>query len=124
MTWFEKFAALWTRLGLACGACGHPKRIDLRPFAAASLLTAFGLVPFAVVGGAFAESPRWCKFLLLPIAALVASPFLLFGVLSAAAALGVKCLVYLSSFAWYCPQCRGRKWRVADWGVSSFRSSF
>jgi hypothetical protein len=123
MTWFEKFAALWTLVDLSCRGCGRGREVVLRPLALGALLAALGMVPFMLVLGGFPEMPAWLKALLMPLAAVLAFPFLLLGAATAAVALCVKPLASLPWFAGPCPECR-RRWKVTGLGVARFRSSF
>lgn len=124
MTWFEKFAALRTLVELACRGCGHPREVVLRPLALGALLAAIGMAPFLIVLVGFAEWPAWLKALLLPLAAVLAFPFLLIGAATAAVALCVKPLAALPWFAGACPECGRARRKVAGLGVARFRSSF
>ena len=124
MTWFEKVAALWTLVEPSCRGCGRNKEVVLRPLALPALLAAVGMAPFMIVLTGFAEWPAWLKALLMPLAAVLALPFLLLGALTAAVALCVKPLASLPWFAVPCPDCGRRRWSVTGLGVDRFRSGF
>jgi hypothetical protein len=120
ITWFEKIAVLWTLLELECRRCKHLWTVNLVVFA-------FTLFPFLIAcgllvmpAGICGDRWRWYKPVLQAVAVVLALPFLLVSVLTAALALGWKYLIYLASFTRRCPECGGHRWRIANLGVADF----
>jgi hypothetical protein len=87
-----------------------------------ALVAFLGLAPFAFVREFLPERRRWYNPLAWLLAALLALPFLVIGLVFFLLALGVKFLVYLTLFATKCPTCGRRQWRVSNYGILDFLS--